>query len=322
MYTRRAALVTLTSLRRAIKFFVWSLGGVEQNQNLSRVYGKIGADRFNLSNTVGNGNGSVQNQSDCRRLSESQSGVVTDFRVLTDLSMKVESRSTSKLDDIDQFTREGKLKEAVELLELIEKQAFAEAKSVHKHLAKSIAHLENGHGEESLELFAEFKQSGMRPDGQMFLGVFSMCGVISDVVERMLYFESMMNDYSVVPAMEHYASMMPVEPSVEIWETLMKFCRIHGNVMLGDQCTELVQILDPSLYGLLRALKQQMKEAGYIPEIKRGLHDVDHETKEEALMAHSERLAAAHGFLTSQAHASHGFVYAAIATMCLRSSQR
>lgn len=32
---------------------------------------------------------------------------------------------------------------------------------------------QNGHGEVSLELFAEFKQSGIRPDGQMFLGVFS-----------------------------------------------------------------------------------------------------------------------------------------------------
>ncbi|KAL1551800.1 pentatricopeptide repeat-containing protein, mitochondrial-like protein [Salvia divinorum] len=126
--------------------------------------------------------------------------------------MTVESRSTSKLDDFDQFTREGRLKEAVELLELIEKErirvdlprfmalanscgeneALAEAKSVHKHLAKSMAHLENGHGEESLELFAEFKLCGIRPDGQMFLGVFLACGVISDVVEGMLQCESMM----------------------------------------------------------------------------------------------------------------------------------
>lgn len=44
-----------------------------------------------------------------------------------------------------------------------------------------------------------------------------------------------------------------------------------------------------------------MKEVGYIPETKFVLHDVDQEVKEEALMAHSERLAAAQGFLTSAA---------------------
>ncbi|XP_042021914.1 pentatricopeptide repeat-containing protein At4g32450, mitochondrial-like [Salvia splendens] len=582
MYTRRAAVFTLTSLRRAIKvcrrnssdfscsveipnfarsfragaetadvynnfdgdsaeyqsgyvnfnrndhFSGRSSGGIEQNQNPSRVYGQIGAKRLNLSDSYGNGSGGVRNQSGYnsssfdsrnhgrsfggqmgngtfqqnvssngggldatplnhgggrlensrggsyggradmqvknggdygvhpqnvagsyhfnsgnyqRTVSESQSGVVTDFGVSTDLSMNAESRATSKLDDLDQLTRGGKVKEAVELLELLEKErvrvgiprfmalvkscgeneALAEAKSVHKHLLKTMAHLEvrmynqiiemyskcgsmedafavfdqmpernltswdimiswlakNGHGEESLELFAEFKQSGLRPDGQMFLGVFSACGVISDVVEGMLHFESMTRDYGVVPGMEHYAGIvdmlgtagcvdeamefiqsMPVEPSVEIWETLLKFCRIHGNVVLGDQCAELVQLLDPTrlneqsragliplsasdmnkekekkkstgqgpldvrhrvheyragdrshpdnerLYGLLRALKQHMKEVGYIPEIRCVLHDVDHETKEEALMAHSERLAAAHGFLTSPARAS------------------
>nr|AYM00776.1 pentatricopeptide repeat protein [Salvia miltiorrhiza] len=532
------------NFNRNDKFYGGSLGGVEQNQNPSRVYGQTGTDGLNLSNTFANGGGSVQNQSGyssssfdsrnyvrnvvgreadripnrqnyCghmgngtfqqnvssnggfsdaaplnhgggrlensrggsyggitdmpvknggnsgvhpqnvvgsyysnagnyqRSLSESQSGVVMNDLAMNAGSVEVArgSQSTSKLDDLDQLTRERKLKEAVELLVLLEKEgirvelpqymalikacgenkALAEAKSVHEHLMKSMVNLEvrmynqiiemyskcgsmedaftvfnqmpernltswdimisglakNGHGEESLELFAEFKQSGLRPDGQMFLGVFSACGVVSDVVEGMLHFESMMNEYGIVPAMEHYAGIvdmlgcagcldeasefiqkMPVKPSVAIWETLMKFCRIHGNVALGDQCAELVQLIDPSrlneqsregliplnasdmdkekekkksigqgpldvrhrvheyragdrshpdnerLYGLLRALKQHMKEAGYIPEIKCVLHDVDQETKEEALMAHSERLAAAHGFLTSPARSS------------------
>lgn len=383
-----------------------------------------------------------------RGLNESQSGVGMDYPVPNDQAtlnagsaeVAQESQSAGKLENLDQFTREGKLKEAVELLGLLEKEsvrielprymalvkacgeneAFSEAKSVHEHLVKSMIPLEvriynqilemyskcgsmkdafavfdqmparnltswdimifwlakNGHGEDSLELFAEFKQSGLKPDGQMFLGVFSACGVLCDIVEGMLHFESMMKDYGIVPSMEHYVSIvdmlgnagcldealefiekMPVEPSIEIWDTLMKFCRIHGNVVLGDRCAELVELLDPlrlneqsraglipinasdlekekerkksgqgpldvrhrvheyragdrtspdndRLYELLRALKQHMKEAGYVPEMKCVLHDVDQETKEEALMAHSERLAAAHGFLTSPPRAS------------------
>lgn len=383
-----------------------------------------------------------------RGLNESQSGVGMDYPVPNDQAtlnagsaeVAQESQSAGKLENLDQFTSEGKLKEAVELLGLLEKEsvrielprymalvkacgeneAFSEAKSVHEHLVKSMIPLEvriynqilemyskcgsmkdafavfdqmparnltswdimifwlakNGHGEDSLELFAEFKQSGLKPDGQMFLGVFSACGVLCDIVEGMLHFESMMKDYGIVPSMEHYVSIvdmlgnagcldealefiekMPVEPSIEIWDTLMKFCRIHGNVVLGDRCAELVELLDPlrlneqsraglipinasdlekekerkksgqgpldvrhrvheyragdrtspdndRLYELLRALKQHMKEAGYVPEMKCVLHDVDQETKEEALMAHSERLAAAHGFLTSPPRAS------------------
>ncbi|KAL2521127.1 Pentatricopeptide repeat-containing protein-like [Forsythia ovata] len=47
-----------------------------------------------------------------------------------------------------------------------------------------------------------------------------------------------------------------------------------------------------------------MKDIGYVPETKFVLHDVDQETKEEALMAHSERLAAAQGFMNSPARST------------------
>ena len=53
------------------------------------------------------------------------------------------------------------------------------------------------------------------------------------------------------------------------------------------------------LYAALRHLREQMKEAGYIPETRFVLHDIDHESKEEALLAHSERLAIANGLLNS-----------------------
>ncbi|XP_073270224.1 pentatricopeptide repeat-containing protein At4g32450, mitochondrial-like [Primulina huaijiensis] len=349
-----------------------------------------------------------------------------------------ESLPVSKSEDLDELCKEGKLKEAVELLGQLEQQgitvdlprylalmqvcgenkALEEAKSVHGHLLKSMPHPEvrifnkilemyskcgsvvdtfevfdkmprrnltswdiliywlakNDHGEDSIYLFEQFKKSGLKPDGQMFLGVFSACGAIGDFVEGMLHFESMSKDYGIVPLIEHYVGIvdmlgsagfldealefiekMPVEPGVEIWETLMNFCRMHGNMELGDRCADIVQLLDPSrlneqsreglipinaadlakekerkklssqnllevrsrvheyragdrshpdherIYGLLRGLKQQMKEVGYVPETKFVLHDVDIEAKEEALMAHSERLAAAQGFLTTPA---------------------
>ncbi|CAA2933665.1 pentatricopeptide repeat-containing At4g32450, mitochondrial-like [Olea europaea subsp. europaea] len=337
---------------------------------------------------------------------------------------------------LDGFYKEGKLKEAVELLELLELQHFPvdlpryvmlmeacgenkaleEAKYVHEHLIRSTPNLEvkinnkilemyskcgsvndafvvfdqmpkrnltsweimiswlanNGFGEASIELFTDFKRCGLKPDGQMFIKVFSSCGIVGDIVEGMLHFESMSKDYGISPSMEHYVSVvamfgsagcldealefieqMPIEPGIEIWETLMNFCRIHGHKVLGDRCAELVELLDPSrlddqsraglisikasdlegekkklsnrnpldvkstvfeyragdrshpnhehIYTLLGGLKNNMKAVGYIPDTRFVLHDVDQETKEEALMAHSERLAIAQALMNSPA---------------------
>lgn len=240
-----------------------------------------------------------------------------------------------------------------------------------KQLAK------NGFAEDSIDLFTQFKRSGLKPDGQMFIGVFGACSMLGDIVEGMLHFESMSRDYDIVPTMEHYVSLvdmigsighldealefiekMPMEPSVEVWETLMNSCRVHGNTELGDRCAELVEKLDPSrlnekskvglllietsditknkkqnkppdnnpvgnmnriheyragdtslpennmIYVLLRRLRVQMKEAGYIAETRFCLHDVDQEDKEDALLGHSERLAIAKGLLNSPARST------------------
>ncbi|XVE48446.1 hypothetical protein DITRI_Ditri01bG0002900 [Diplodiscus trichospermus] len=232
----------------------------------------------------------------------------------------------------------------------------------------------NGLGEDALDLFSQFKKAGLKPDAKLFIGVFSACGVVGDVNEGMLHFASMSSDYGIVPSMEHHLGVvdmlgrtghldeafefiekMPFEPSVDVWETLMNLCRVHGHFELGDRCAELVGQLDPSrlneqskagllpvkdcdhakqnekkklasqsplevrsrvheyragdtshpdndrIYALLKCLKEHMKEAGYVPETRFVLHDIDQESKEEALLAHSERLALANGLLTSPA---------------------
>ncbi|KAF7822470.1 pentatricopeptide repeat-containing protein [Senna tora] len=340
------------------------------------------------------------------------------------------------LEELDKFCMEGKVKEAVEVLGLLEKKnmpvdfsrylqlmhqcgeakALEEAKIIHEHVIRNLSPLKvstynrilemyskcgsmddafkvfnnmpnrnlttwdtmitwlakNGFAEDSIDVFAQFKKMGQKPDGQMFIGVFAACSMLGDIDEGILHFESMSKNYGIVPSMVHYVSVvdmfgsighldeafqfvenMPVEPSADVWETLMNLCRIHGNMELGDRCAELVEQLDPSrlneqskaglvpvknsdlvkekekkklanqnllevrsrvheyragdtshpendkIYGLLRGLKSQMKEAGYIPETRFVLHDIDQEGKEEALLAHSERLAVAYGLLSS-----------------------
>ncbi|KAK3034373.1 hypothetical protein RJ639_032271 [Escallonia herrerae] len=245
------------------------------------------------------------------------------------------------IDDFDNLCKEGKLKDAVQVLHLLEQQcvsvdtpryvalmnlcgeakALEEAKFLHEHLLRSVSHLEissynkilemyfkcgsaedaylvfqsmpqrnltswdtmitclakNGLGEDAIDLFTQFKSLGLKPDNQMFFGVFSACSVLGDIDEGLLHFKSMSRNYGIDPSMEHYVSIvdmfgsagyldeawefvekMPMDPSVEVWETLMILCRAHGNMELGDLCAEHVELLDPS------RLDEQSK-AGLIP---------------------------------------------------------
>uniref|UniRef100_A0A7N0TS53 Pentatricopeptide repeat-containing protein n=1 Tax=Kalanchoe fedtschenkoi TaxID=63787 RepID=A0A7N0TS53_KALFE len=135
----------------------------------------------------------------------------------------------------------------------------------------------NDLGEEALDVFTQFRNTDSDPDGPMFLSVFSACRLVGDVTEGMLHFESMTKRYGIAPSMKHYVCMvdmmghvghleeamefiekMPVEPWVDVWETLMKFCRIHGNMELGDRCAEMVGKLDPA------RLSEEAK-AGLVP---------------------------------------------------------
>lgn len=226
----------------------------------------------------------------------------------------------------------------------------------------------NNLGEEAIDLFTMFKEMGSQPDADLFVAVFNACGVLGAVDEGMLHFQSMKRDFGIVPTMKHYCSIvemlgangyldealefiekMPVEPSVDVWETLMNLCRVNGYEELGKRCTEIVEQLDPSrvteltkmgllptkvsnavvnmkdnsdllnskrcrremkagdrshpdsdkIYEQLYALVPNMREAGYVPQTRFALHDLDQESRAEALLAHSEKLAAAYVLMTS-----------------------
>ncbi|PIA59748.1 hypothetical protein AQUCO_00400564v1 [Aquilegia coerulea] len=123
----------------------------------------------------------------------------------------------------------------------------------------------NGHGEDAIDLFTQFVEAGLKPDGEMFMGVFLACSFLCDIDKGMFYFESMSEVYGIVPSMEHYVTVvnmlgstgnldeamdfierMPFEPNIDVWETLANLCRIHGNIKLGDHCSEIINCLDAS----------------------------------------------------------------------------
>ncbi|XVF34993.1 hypothetical protein REPUB_Repub18cG0106500 [Reevesia pubescens] len=210
-----------------------------------------------------------------------------------------------------------------------------------------IGYAVNGKGDDGLLLFEEMRKA---------------CASVAAIEEGIMYFELMKNEYRIAPRIEHYLGVidvfgraghlneavefienMPIEPTLEIWEAIRGFARIHGDIDLEDHVEELLLALDPSMSSenelqaplrkkltvinmieeknrgtefrcmnpfegeanaKLKGLNGQMREAGYVPDTRYVLHDIDQEAKEQALQYHSERLAIAYGLISTPARTS------------------
>lgn len=215
-------------------------------------------------------------------------------------------------------------------------------------------YVDNGEADAGLLLFNQMKELGLTPNGETFGLVLSACA--DSVQECLKQFKSMKNEYDVNPEIEHYLLVidvlgkaghlneamefiedMPFEPMSEVWELLLSYARIHGDIELEDRVEaflvpstvrldkfsllkrnqSLVNMIEwknkvneyriNDLYKggaydeKLKGLNGQMKDYGYVPDTRYVLHDIDQEAKEQALMYHSERLAIAYGLISTPA---------------------
>lgn len=165
------------------------------------------------------------------------------------------------------------------------------------------------------------------------------CGIIPGI-EHYLGVIDVLGKFGHINEAEEFVDKMPIEPTAEVWEALRNFARIHGAIELEDRAEEMLAALDPSkaitdkiptppqkkqlavnmlegknrvseyrstnpykgdAYEKLKGLNGQMREAGYVPDTRYVLHDIDQEAKEQALLYHSERLAIAYGLISTPA---------------------
>eukprot|EP01018_Ginkgo_biloba_P019749 Gb_26057 [translate_table: standard] len=123
---------------------------------------------------------------------------------------------------------------------------------------------QHGYGEEALQLFTEMQQTGMKPDCITFVGVLCACSHAGLVDQGCRYFNSMSQDYCLMPSLDHYGCMvdlfgragrlveaeefinnMPFEPDATVWGALLGACRIHKNLELGKCIAERLLELKP-----------------------------------------------------------------------------
>ncbi|CAM8924057.1 unnamed protein product [Rhodiola kirilowii] len=122
----------------------------------------------------------------------------------------------------------------------------------------------HGRGIDALKLFTHLTRTKEKPDGITFLGVLCACMHMGLVEDGLSYFESMVDDYSIVPQIEHYGCMvdllarsglvgralefivkMPMEADAVIWAALLGACKIHKNIEVAELALEKLVELEP-----------------------------------------------------------------------------
>ncbi|PNY13803.1 hypothetical protein L195_g010469 [Trifolium pratense] len=172
-------------------------------------------------------------------------------------------------------------------------------------------------------------------DGYIYLESMKSKYGIEPGVEHYMGLLDVLGQSGYLKEAEEFIENLPFEPTVTVMETLKSYARIHGDIDLEDHVEELIASLDPSkavvnkfptpppkkytaismLDGRNRIIEYKnptfykddeklkalssMKDAGYSPDIRCVLHDIDPEAKEQALLYHSERLAIAYGLIST-----------------------
>lgn len=119
----------------------------------------------------------------------------------------------------------------------------------------------HGQAREALQLFS---QMNLQPDPTTFVALLFACSHAKLVEEGIKIFESMSENYGIVPYLDHFACMvdilgragriheaekliseMPMEPDSVVWSALLGSCRKHGETELAKLAADKLKELAP-----------------------------------------------------------------------------
>ncbi|KAF8672277.1 hypothetical protein HU200_049475 [Digitaria exilis] len=148
-----------------------------------------------------------------------------------------------------------------------------------------------------LDLFDCLEQSNIQPDPITFILLLSACKQEGLLEKAQSYFYNMEDVYGIKPTLKHYTCMvdimgsagllaesltliqkMPLEPDACLWSTVLKACKLHSNLEIGEKAAKALFELEPDntsnymvlsniyadtgLWGASEAVRDAMTEQG------------------------------------------------------------
>ncbi|XP_021842947.1 pentatricopeptide repeat-containing protein At3g09040, mitochondrial [Spinacia oleracea] len=139
----------------------------------------------------------------------------------------------------------------------------------------------NGLGKECLKLLEVMFQKGLKPDRVTFLCVLTGCNHSGLVEEGRRVFESMKSLHGIEPDPRHYSCMVDllgraglvceaeellklslIRDSSLMWSSLLRSCRIHKNVVVGQRVAKRLVELEPGNSGVCLQVSNFYLEVG------------------------------------------------------------
>ncbi|KAI4314055.1 hypothetical protein L6164_026998 [Bauhinia variegata] len=183
---------------------------------------------------------------------------------------------------IDLYAKCGTIENAVVVFNCISRKDLITWNTIINGLAV------HGNAVDALSLFDQMKKAGEKPDGITFVGVLSACTHMGLVREGFLYFQSMVDEYSIVPQIEHYGCMvdllgraglldqavdfvrnMPIKADAVIWATILGACRIYKNIELAGLALQRLTELEPNNPANFVMLSNLYKDLGRWQDVAR-----------------------------------------------------
>ncbi|MFQ6620086.1 hypothetical protein Gotur_027235 [Gossypium turneri] len=139
----------------------------------------------------------------------------------------------------------------------------------------------HGMADHALKLFLEMRRIGVKPNAITFVGVLNACSHVGLINDGHKYFNMMINEYGIKPAIEHYGCLvdilcragcleeakdiieeMPMRPNKVIWMTLLSGARNHRNTKIGEYAAQHLIELAPETTGGYVVLSNMYAVAG------------------------------------------------------------
>lgn len=116
---------------------------------------------------------------------------------------------------------------------------------------------------EALELFAEMRRAGIKPNRITFLSVINVCSHGGLVEQGLAFFKSMVYEYNIDPEIKHFGCIidmlgragrlceaeqiiegLPMEVNVTVWRILLGCCSKYGEVEMGERAIKMISDLE------------------------------------------------------------------------------